>query len=91
MKLFLTLLTILFLSGCDTLGKPKFPEPETSLMVKCSELTKLPEDPVTISQLMSNVVSNYTLYHQCANKVDGWQKWYNEQKKNYEDPKPKSK
>lgn len=86
MKLLILLISVL-LSGCVTLGKPNFPKPQESLMEKCQELTKLNGEHVTISQLMESVVNNYVLYYQCANKVDGWQKWYVEQKKNYEDKK----
>lgn len=75
------------LSGCVTLGQKPFPPAEVSLMEKCAELTKLNGETVTISQLMESVVNNYVLYYQCANKVEGWQKWYQEQKKNYESKK----
>lgn len=93
MKLILSLCLAVLLMGCETTGSwPKFPAAEESLMKKCSELGQLPMDStVTITQLMESVVNNYTLHHQCANKVEGWQKWYEEQKKAYEDAKAKSK
>lgn len=84
MKYILVVIATFFLTGCVTmLGKPEFPPAEKSLMVECKELGKLTTDPVTISQLMTSVVENYTLYYQCANKVKGWQEWYEKQKKNY--------
>jgi hypothetical protein len=85
MKYILIVLVSTMLTGCVLFAKPKFPDAEESLMVSCKELTQLPNDTVTISQLMSSVVNNYTLYHQCALKVAGWQEWYNKQKKNYDD------
>lgn len=84
MKIIIILLLSFLITGCETFGKPKFPDAEKSLMVECPELSQLPQDPVTISQLMTSVVQNYTAYHQCANKVKGWQEWYEKQKKNYE-------
>lgn len=92
MKSISILFLTVFLAGCQTVGPwPKFPEAEESLMKKCTELAQLPTDStVTITQLMESVVNNYTLYHQCANKVTGWQTWYEEQKKAYEDAKSKS-
>lgn len=87
MKHFTILLASSLLSGCGLFVKPKFPDAEQSLMVQCKELSQLAGDQVTISQLMTSVVDNYTLYHQCANKVAGWQEWYERQKKNYEESK----
>lgn len=84
MKSIILIASIIFLSGCSTLDQRKFPDAEKSLMIECPELSKLPNDPVTISQLMTVVVQNYTLYHQCANKVKGWKEWYEKQKNNYE-------
>lgn len=83
----LTLLVSFLLSGCVTLSQKPFPPAEVSLMEKCSELSKLQGETVKISQLMESVVNNYVLYYQCANKVEGWQRWYEEQKKNYEGKK----
>lgn len=91
-KLSLLFLTLL-LAGCQTIKPwPDFPSAEESLMKPCADLTQLPTDvPVTISQLEASVVNNYTLRHLCANKVEGWQLWYKEQKRIYEDAKSKSK
>lgn len=84
MKYILIIFSVLTLTGCALFVKPKFPDAENSLMIPCKELSQLSGDTVTISQLMTSVVDNYTLYHQCANKVAGWQEWYEKQKKNYE-------
>lgn len=87
MKPVLILFTVIFLTGCAGMDTRKFPDAEKNLMVSCPELSKLPDDPVTISQLMTVVVKNYTLYHQCANKVQGWHEWYEKQKNNFEGKK----
>lgn len=81
------------LIGCKTVAPwPDFPPAEETLMKRCNDLLKLPDkDPLTISELQNSVVDNYTLYHQCANKVEGWQLWYESQRKIYEDAKKKSK
>ena len=67
---------------------PKFPEAVPELMKKCEELRKVDvTDKVAITDLLKIVVLNYTLYYECSTKVDGWQDWYNEQKKIYENIK----
>lgn len=93
MKKISLLAAILLLSGCASIKPwPDFPDPEESLMKPCVDLKQLPSDStVTISQLEASVVGNYTLRHLCANKVEGWQLWYKEQRKIYDDAKAKSK
>lgn len=93
MKKISLLVSILILSGCASVGPwPDFPAPEESLMKPCTDLKQLPtEGTVTISQLEASVVNNYTLRHLCANKVEGWQLWYKEQKRIYDEANSKSK
>jgi len=90
----ITILILSFLiTGCQTIKFwPDFPPAEESLMQQCKDLGQLPvEGTVTITQLMESVVNNYTLYYQCANKSESWQKWYEKQKKAYDEAKQKSK
>jgi hypothetical protein len=37
--------------------------------------------------MLKTVVENYTLYYQCSTKVEGWQEWYSEQKKIFDEVK----
>jgi hypothetical protein len=77
------LLIALLLAGCSTTVpvNKKFPNATPDLMKKCEDLRKIEGDKVSITDMLKVVVSNYTLYYECSTKVDGWQDWYNEQKK----------
>ena len=79
----------LLLAGCSTAVpvKPEFPKATPELMKKCEDLKKIEGDKVSITDMLKVVVYNYTLYYECSTKVDGWQEWYNEQKKIYESAK----
>jgi hypothetical protein len=76
---------IILLSGCaSTIKAQKFPDSDTLLTTPCPALDLVPADTTKLSDLEKVVGGNYTKYHQCANEVNGWILWYNEQKKNYE-------
>ena len=77
------LLIILLLAGCSTTVpvKQKFPNATPELMKKCESLKKIEGDKVAITEMLKVIVHNYSLYYECSTKVDGWQDWYNEQKK----------
>jgi PBP1b-binding outer membrane lipoprotein LpoB len=92
MKIVILLLTLM-LSGCSmmpklTSAKPKFPEPfvdnATQKMPQCEDLKQIPADVNNLSEVFKVIVDNYTLYWKCSNQVDGWNEWYNEQKKIYD-------
>jgi len=88
MKYFAVCLTIL-LVGCSSVApvKREFPAATKTLMESCPDLQKIEGDKVAITDLLKTVVNNYSLYYQCANKVDGWKEWYEEQKKIYDSVK----
>jgi hypothetical protein len=84
-KIFI-LIPVLLLSGCAFFKQPvpivpEFPKAVPELMKKCEELKTVDGDKVAITELLKTVVQNYTLYYECSTKVEGWQEWYNEQKK----------
>jgi hypothetical protein len=83
------LLIILLLAGCSTTVpvKQKFPNATPELMKKCESLKKIEGDKVAITDMLKVIVQNYSLYYECSTKVDGWQDWYNEQKKIFENVK----
>jgi hypothetical protein len=56
-------------------------------MKKCDDLKTIEGDKVLITDMLKIIVQNYTLYYECSTKVDGWQDWYNQQKKIYENLK----
>lgn len=74
---------IVFLSGCTTVVpvKQKFPEAPATLKEKCEQLKQVQGTNVSITDMLKVVVHNYTLYHECSTKVEGWQEWYNEQER----------
>lgn len=87
---FPVLLSMLLLTACASQPVPitqKFPEPVPELMKQCEELMVLEGDKILMTDLLRTVVQNYTLYYQCANKVEGWQEWYNAQKKLFDELK----
>jgi hypothetical protein len=83
------LISLLMLAGCSTPVpiKPKFPAAPKSLTEPCIILKKIESESVSIVDLHKVVVENYTLYYECATKVDGWNQWYTQQKKVYDEVK----
>ena len=83
------LLLILLLAGCSTTVpvKQKVPNATPELMKKCESLKKIEGDKVAITDMLKVIVQNYSLYYECSTKVDGWQDWYNEQKKIFDNVK----
>jgi len=82
---------VLLLSACATTPVPierKFPPYPSALLEKCEPLKTIePTDKVAITDMLKVVVENYVRYYNCATKVEGWQEWYTEQKKIFEDIK----
>jgi hypothetical protein len=88
MKKLILGLSIVVLSACTTVPvKPKFPEVPQALKEKCESLKKIEGDKVAITEMLKVVIHNYTLYYECSTKVEGWQEWYDAQKKIYESVK----
>lgn len=82
---YLILSLAVLLAGCSIITpvKREFPEATKTLLEQCPDLKTIEGDKVAITDLLKTVVNNYSLYYQCANKVEGWQEWYEEQKKNF--------
>lgn len=76
------LASLLVLSGCMTTVpvKQPFPDAVPALIKRCEELKKVEAGKNSITDVLKVVVENYTLYHECSLKVDGWNEWYTEQK-----------
>jgi hypothetical protein len=82
------LLVALLLTGCASTSVPvtaKFPNAAPELMKRCEDLKKIEGDKVAITDMLKVIVTNYALYYECSTKVDGWQEWYTEQKKLYDE------
>lgn len=77
------------LAGCSTTVPVarKFPEAPEVLKQKCESLKLIEGDKVAITEMLKVVVHNYSLYHECSTKVEGWQEWYQAQKKIFDEVK----
>lgn len=76
----------LLLTACSTPVpiKPAWPGVPTALTERCETLKKVEGDKVAITEMLKVVVQNYTLYYECSTKVEGWNEWYEGQKKIYD-------
>ena len=83
------LILAVFLTACSTTVpvKPRWPEVPADLTATCAKLGEVKADTKKLSEVVSVVVDNYALYHECNIKIEGWTDWYNEQKKIYEEVK----
>jgi pectin methylesterase-like acyl-CoA thioesterase len=80
------LIFAVLLVGCTTVPvKQKFPDSVAELREKCPQLAQIEGERVAITDMLKVVIANYTTYYQCANKVDGWNEWYDKQKKIFEE------
>ena len=89
MKLYLVAISLL-LAGCSTSVPVKrtFPEAPQSIRQKCENLKTVEiKERIPITDVLKVVVHNYTLYHECSLKVEGWNEWYESQKKIFNDVK----
>lgn len=84
MKYFLAL-TIL-LTGCATPVpvKQQFPVAPAVLLERCPDLLTIDDGKNSLRDMLKIVIQNYALYYHCAEKTHGWQDWYTEQKKIFE-------
>jgi hypothetical protein len=82
---------VVLLAGCSiaTPVKRKFPDAVPVLQEKCPELAtvEITGKEVSITDMLKTVVKNYGSYYECANKVDGWNDWYDTQRKIFENVK----
>ena len=80
---YIVLISALLLSGCATPVPVTyaFPPAPKVLLEPCAELKTVPKDVDSATEILKIVVENYTIHYQCVNKVDGWQDWYQDQKK----------
>jgi hypothetical protein len=81
MKYVFIIFTIM-LSGCSTVipTTAKFPDAPHELFEKCPQLKLLDTNDPSIISMSKTIVENYTMYHQCSNKVNSWIEWHTAQK-----------
>jgi hypothetical protein len=81
MKLILALTVML--AGCTTAVpvKQEFPVAPAVLLERCPDLLVVDDGKNSLRDMLKVVIQNYALYYQCAEKTNGWQDWYNQQRK----------
>jgi hypothetical protein len=76
------------LAGCSVSApvKRNFPDAVPALQEKCPALSIIEStgNAISITDMLKTVVKNYGSYYECANKVDGWNEWYDKQRKIFE-------
>ena len=72
--------------GCSTTVplKMKWPEAPAELQQPAGNLTPLPDDKKTLTDLIENVNENSGTYYQLKERYEAWQHWYDAHKKIYE-------
>jgi hypothetical protein len=82
MKSILLISCAIFLAGCSTFVpvERKFPPANLEINSACPELQTVPVDNSELSVLLDAMSENYSRYHACRLKVEGWIIWYEQQK-----------
>lgn len=87
MKRIIILACVYSLLGCSVVPVvQQFPKANDALMKPAPELKEIPASS-SASETFGVVIENYGTYHEVANQLTSWQKWYVEQKKIFESVK----
>lgn len=82
----LATLMLVLLTGCTTVPvKQTFPDMPPELTESCKPLSIIEGESTTLSKLMETVAKNYGSRHECAAQVESTKKWYQEQKKIFDE------
>jgi len=75
---------VVLLTACTAVPVQRsFPAAPESLKQPCVSLEPV-QPNAQLSDVITTVVNNYALYHECSLKVETWNEWYQTQKKIYE-------
>lgn len=81
----LLLLGLLGITGCTIVPVARpFPDVPPALIKRCEDLKQVESGKNSITDLLKTVVENYTLYHECSIRVEGWNEWYVKQREIWE-------
>lgn len=87
MKQLIVILSVA-LTACTTVPvKRSFPEVPRELLTTCADLKTVPEGTTKLSDVLTVVTDNYTIYQECAVQNDAWIEWYRDQKRIFESVK----
>jgi hypothetical protein len=86
---YLILCLALLASACSTTVpvKQDFPVAPKILLERCPDLLTIDDGKNSLRDMLKIVIQNYSLYYQCAEKTHGWQDWYTQQKKIFDNIK----
>ena len=86
---YLILCLALLTSACSTTVpvKQEFPVAPKILLERCPDLLTIDNGKNSLRDMLKIVIQNYSLYYQCAEKTHGWQDWYTQQKKIFDNIK----
>lgn len=81
---FLLALPCALLVGCVAVPVTQhFPKAPEALQAPAPELKEVPQG-ATAADVVGVVIDNYGTYYEVVNQLQGWQQWYQEQKKIFE-------
>jgi hypothetical protein len=87
MKYLLVALSVSLLTACTTVPVARtFPDAPAELKVSCPPLEKTPKE-AKFSEVLTIVTKNYGRYHECSTQNEAWQRWYETQKKIFQEVK----
>lgn len=80
---YLSVALLMILTGCTTTVpvKQEFPVAPAVLLERCPDLMIIDDGKNSLRDMLKVVIQNYALYYQCAEKTQGWQDWYNQQRR----------
>ena len=85
-KLTVSAVCLILLSSCTTVPvEMKFPAVPEELLRPCPQLEQAPLNDPLLSDLLTVVVDNYATYYECRARALGWIRWYNDQKRIFEE------
>jgi len=90
MRLLAALVAPLVLTGCFATATPvkrSFPQAPAYLMQPADTLRPLDKNTQDLDALILNANENYESYRELDIRLQGWQQWYQEQKKIFESVK----
>lgn len=83
MKNLLLIFSVVLLNACATPVRQEFPAAPQVLQERCPDLQQIDDGKNSLREMLKVVIQNYATYYQCADKTHGWQDWYKDQKKIY--------